>query len=245
VLAVYVQAGAAWLSVVASGFVVRSREHLPYPTRRDAQREILRSNSFFWLRAGQLLYGETIPLILAYLSTAEQLAYFGVAEKSLLMIASLMNPISQAILPFISRHVANRGVVPWKIVLTFLLVTTSASAVICSMIAYNAEFVIDLVFGRQFAGCAPALRIFCATGPLVVVSMVIGYFVLIPLHRERYLVVSSLIGGVVSIVISVALVPSMGAAGAAFARLGPEAIIAVMLGILFIRVSREQANRPT
>jgi PST family polysaccharide transporter len=235
VVAVYTQAAANWLSLLAAFLVLGWRERIISPTRYGIWDQMVASSTFFWLRAGQLVYGGAVPLILGYLSTSRELAYFGIADKFLVLIVALMNPLSQALVPFFSRHTTERGFLPLPTILLILFATVTLCCAFCTAVAFEAENIVHLVFGQDFIQSVPALKLFCICGPLVVSSIVISQFVLIPLRMERYVIMTALPSGALSILVTIFLVPPYGAIGAATARLITELLIASVLAVVFIK----------
>jgi O-antigen/teichoic acid export membrane protein len=109
------------------------------------------------------------------------------------------------------------------------LVASLALAVILALIAWvGSEWALSLLFGREFAAAARALRILSA-GLIVVFPIWILHSVAISVTAERVLLRTTAIGVVVNVALNFLLIPAAGRDGAAMATVIGEALSCVLL----------------
>ncbi len=93
----------------------------------------------------------------------------------------------------------------------------------------GAPLAIDVLAGDSFAESIPVLRIHGVAVPFTFLALTFG-FVLVSLHRHRVILLAAALALGLSVVITLMLVPVLGAEGGAVATLVVEAAIAALYG---------------
>ncbi len=92
--------------------------------------------------------------------------------------------------------------------------------------------VINILAGRDFEGAVLPMRLLMLTLPLIGVTNILGIQMLVPLGKERAVLISVAAGAAADLVLNLVLIPAYGAAGAAMGTLIAEmAVAAVQLPI--------------
>lgn len=94
--------------------------------------------------------------------------------------------------------------------------------------------VIDLVYGSEFAGAAPVLRIHILAAPFVFLGVAAGQW-FIDRGLTRAVMVRTSLGAALNIMLNIALIPAMGGSGAAIATLVSYGVA----GVFFNGVRRQ------
>ena len=100
-----------------------------------------------------------------------------------------------------------------------------------AMVAYvevSADVLINVFSGEAFHSAVPVLRILAPTVILIGMTNIMGIQMLIPLGREKMVLVSEVGGAVTDLVINIVLIPRYGAIGAAIGTLVAEIVVLVI-----------------
>ena len=99
-------------------------------------------------------------------------------------------------------------------------------------ISFLAPVIISLIAGGDFAGATPVLRVLIWSRLFATLGTARGIFMVCEGHR-RLAVVFAAVGAAVNFALNIALIPPLGAMGAAMATLITEALVAVVLPLCF------------
>jgi O-antigen/teichoic acid export membrane protein len=92
-----------------------------------------------------------------------------------------------------------------------------------------------LVYGEEYAGTAPVVRVLAAALPLLA-TLSVASAVVIGVGRIRIPLLLGVCAGAVDIALSVALIPELDAVGAALAFFGAQAVVALPLAVYAARL---------
>lgn len=129
---------------------------------------MLRSSGYFWGRLAFALYSSMNSVVLGGVSLA-QTGIFNVAEQIYKAGQSVGGPISQAMLPALTRSRNTR--VLWKMLPALVAVLVLG----CAAVALLAPWAVRLAFGEHYQSSVPVLYIFLLTIPVTISGMVLGY----------------------------------------------------------------------
>lgn len=159
-----------------------------------------RSSSYFWSRIATTVYGATNSVIIGILyPQGAIMGLYSSSEKLMTTARSAFSPIADSMYPYM---VKNKD---YKLIKKVLTVLMPLIIVGCTGVFIFAEEFCVLLFGAEFAGSAPYLRLLL---PIVAISLptyIFGFPVLSPLGLAKYANVSVIIGAVLHAVQLVAL----------------------------------------
>jgi lipopolysaccharide exporter len=180
-----------------------------------------------------LAYYRSGTIALSLLSTPRQTAAFAAASTLAWGLLSVANAVTTGLLPRLAaaHDVAERVAVTRR-ALAWL---SALGAVLGGLVAILAHPLLVLVFGRRYGGAAGPLALLAAATVLIAPTGVLGT-ALVAAGRVRPLAVQVAASLAVNLVVLVALVPRLGAWGAATATLVCEA---VALALVFRAAMRE------
>lgn len=149
------------------------------------------SSGYFWSRIASTVHGATNSVILGILyPVGNTLGYYTSAEKLMATARSALTPISDSLYPYM---VKNRD---YKLVKKILCYLMPLIILGCTVVWIFCEPFCVLLFGEEFRGSAPLLRLLL---PVIVISLptyIFGFPVLSPMGLERYANTSVIIGAV-------------------------------------------------
>lgn len=180
------------------------------------------------------LYVYASMIITSFVAGEEQTGLFAASFRVIVVAAAVPALIVAVALPVLARaarddHVRLRYAMQRLFEVSVLL---GAAAVLG--LTLGAGFVIEVMAGARFAGAAEVLRIQAFALPASFLLAVWGYG-LLSLHRHRALLVSNLLALAVCAGLVLALAPSLGARGSAFAMLACECVVAVAYLVALLR----------
>jgi O-antigen/teichoic acid export membrane protein len=208
----------------------------------------LRIDRRFWRQ----LFAETLPyaialsiaavyvyvtvIVVSLISSATQTGLFATSFRVIAAVLAIPTMLLTAIFPLMlrtrSEHAGELGPAVGRVFTV---------AVICGVwmslaIVLGANVIVDLIAGRHGHGAVPVLRI---QGLVLAVSFLStsSALGLISLRRYRALMISSAAALTMDIVLSLLLVPSLGARGGAIADVVTEAAAAAGLSLTLVRAT--------
>ena len=229
------QAVFAILSLVVLTVGMARAVPLVAPTRSGVLATLRGASRIFGVRAASGLYSQANALILATLTGAVTVAFFGGAERIIRASVNLLQPLTQTFLPRVSYlSVTNprRGI---HVIEVSLLVIGAVGAAFGLCAFFGASLLARVLLGPGYAPVAPVLRALSPLPLLVAVDTVLGLYWAVPFGHERALLRSALIAGVVNLTLALALVPHWGALGMASAVVSAELTVTVCLAALYLR----------
>lgn len=168
-------------------------------------------------------------ILLGTLSTMEQTGYFDNADRIVRVLLALVSSISVVIFPQVANAFKNKD--SQKVIqltkLTFDVVNVIIVPMVIGIISISDVFS-DLFFGSEFQGINIVLSVLVLELLFMGYSSVLGSQYLVATGQSRYLSIA-VIGGLISSgILSVLLIPSYGAVGAAIASVVGEATIMII-----------------
>ncbi|MBM0204266.1 oligosaccharide flippase family protein [Micromonospora sp. STR1s_5] len=214
--------GAAQIFCIAN---IRRTAPIRLKMSEDAVHALVRGAPMFLMTACIAVYTVSGPLILAWLSTPEQVGYFGVAEKLIGAALQLLGPACAVLLPYMAKNLA-RDPDRAMLVLRYSLLTLVAGAAIGTTgTMLVGRTVLAWLLGPGYEASAEVLVVLSAVLPLSVALQCISMLLLFPLGRDRTVTAVALSGGLAYLVFALLLVPSQGALGLAYSRIAAEIVL--------------------
>jgi O-antigen/teichoic acid export membrane protein len=173
------------------------------------------------LALATVAYYRAGTLVLAGLADGTETAMFGIAASVAFGLLMVPNAITTALLPRLSAENELRSRVACA--RRALGVTVLVSVLLAAAAAAVVPLLLPAVLGSRYEGAGPPFAILCAGIPLIATSGVIGT-TLLSIGRLRPLGVQVALSLAVNLVVLVALVPVLGAVGAALATVACEAV---------------------
>jgi len=193
---------------------------------------LIRSSSTIFLYSGSsVLLVASSTYLLSILSTQAEVGAFGAAERLVAVGLSVMGPAGQIFVPritalFLRDEHAAYGLVRKAML---LLVGIGLCGLACSLLL--GHWIVPLIFGAGFERSVQILQYLALVFPLNAMTLVLGSYVLIPLHKENTLARVALFGAAVNLLCAIPLGIAHGAQGMAIARIAGELV--VLVGLIY------------
>jgi O-antigen/teichoic acid export membrane protein len=198
--------------------------------------------SFAAAAAVGTLYVYVIVLVMSLVSSEREIGFFGASFRVFLVVGSVAGLLVSVAFPVLSRaarddHERLRYALQRLFEVSVIVGTWGALGTVL-----GAPVAIDVVAGSDFDPAVPTLQI---QGAAVFASFLLATwgFALISLHRHAALLLANAVALVLSVGFSLALVPEMGAKGAAVTTVIGETGLALAYIVALVRHSPELRPR--
>lgn len=205
----------------------RVRSYLPSPCEVAAR---VKPNLVLFVPVVAVsLYTVLDRVMLGQMSSMEQTGYFESALKVAQMPFTLISALGTVMLPRVSNLMARGESGEAR---RYLGVSMWLALMLSSVFAFGLAGVADVFapvfFGQGFEACGPLICALVAEMPFMAWANVLRTQYLIPAGRDRAYVLSVIVGAVVNVVVNVALIPPLGAMGAAMGTVAAEAAVCIV-----------------
>lgn len=223
------------VGVAFTAFFVRDLVPLRPRFRRTAWWPLVRDTIPYAIAiALNSAYFRVAVVIMSLTATELQTGYFSTSFRVIEVLIGVPALIIGAAFPILSRAVRDDrrrfGAASERLFELAVL----AGALVAVVIGLGAGVAIQVLGGDEAAPAADVLRIQGVAMVATFVSVACGY-PLLSLRRNRDLLIANLAALVAIIVLTLALVPSLQAEGAAIAAVGAETALAVVLSVMLKR----------
>lgn len=180
------------------------------------------------------MYTTTNTFLLGLLTNNTLVGYYSIAEKIILAVNGLLNPISQALYPFISRNVNTDKT---KSIL-FIRKLTKIMAVVGLVLSLGlfifSKTIILLIFGQAYYNSIIILQILSVIPFAVSLSTIFGIETMLTFNYKRAFTTIVMLGGILDIVLGIILILLIKEIGIAISFVITEIFITVAM-FLFLQ----------
>ena len=208
----------------------------------DVILELSRGNCLIWLAAmGALSFGALNQIMLKHYCGAAQLGGYAAGWQIASVATLLLHQVGRIGNP--ATACSTRTEMNRRSRIRFLLryagVMLLTAAPICIPLLFVPELVVETVFSPEYASSAGTLRVFSAYVLILSLGIVASQYV-ISARMERNYFASVVVGGLVSLMLCVTLIPRLGGLGAALALLMSHGTSMTLYSVAMIQHLRKQ-----
>lgn len=201
--------------------------------RLNLLRHLIPALKIFILNLVISIYVNLDSVMLGFLKNEESVGYYAAATRLTKAILGIVSSLGAVLLPRLSNMITNGQKEEFQ-----LLANKAASFTI----ALSLPMSVGLIFMA-----APIIHIFCGNGfepsiltlklvaPIVLfigLSGIIGMQILYPQGREKYVIISTMVGACINLLINYLLIPQYGQYGAALGTVIAEFMVTVIMILL-------------
>ena len=237
-----------YIAIMCGGFLISQLALWPFLRRfvgfyRPHLREVrahLRPNLVLFVSVIAIsLYNTLSTIMLGAMAGETEVGFFDNAVKIVSVPTALVGAVGTVMLPRTSALLAQGREAEASVhVDRTMLVVMAFSGVTVFGIPSVAYPLVGIFYGAGFEASAAALVVLCAKVPLLAFGNVMRTQYLIPKKLDNVFLVSALYGAAASVTVNLALIPSFGSLGAAFASVAAE------LAVLAYQAFRVRGNFP-
>ncbi|TNV68456.1 flippase [Trichococcus shcherbakoviae] len=179
--------------------------------------------TFFAMSVATSVYINMDTVMLGFMRSDNEVGLYNAAVKIKAILTALVASLGTVLLPRMSYYINTNKKNEFKDMtakaLNFVILISLPLTIY--FIVYAKE-VIMFLSGSNYLGAIPTMQIITPTIIFIGLTNVLGIQVLLPLNRERGVLISVIVGAIVNIAINMILIPKMGADGAALGTLFAE-----------------------
>ena len=184
---------------------------------------------FFAMACATTLYTHMDTLMLGFMLTKADVGYYNAAVRIKTLLVSIVTSLGAVLLPRSSFLIQTRQWKKFRKVsrkaLSFVFILSSSFMIY--FILY-ARYGIMLLSGGYYEPAILPMRIIMPTLLFIGVTNVTGIQIMVPMGKEKSVLVSELAGLVVNLIINMLLIPRMASTGAAIGTLFAELTVLVV-----------------
>jgi O-antigen/teichoic acid export membrane protein len=196
---------------------------------------------FFAMACATTVYTNLDTVMLGFMTNNDvEVGYYSASVRIKSILVSIVTSMGAVLLPRASYYVEHGELEQFRKITAKALnfVMLFATPVMLYFI-YFAKEGIFLLSGENYAGAIIPMQLIMPTLLLIGLSNVLGIQILVPLGREKTVLWSIIAGAVVDVVLNILWIPAYGAAGAAAATTGAEAVV---LAVQIVALRKETAS---
>lgn len=228
------------VSLLASAAIARREIAKTKITLRDGVKEIRDTTVFFITSMNGVIMTAGATYLLSIMASSEQVGYYGTAEKFITVAIALLNPIGQVLMPTITRLHANAPEQAFRLAGKGIMAETAYGILGPCVGVLLAPFAIPVILGQAFTQSVPVFQVMICALPFIAIKHAMILYLLIPMRKEKYFMVSSLLNVSLMLAAVAVFVPSQGAMGMVWARMGAECATALFMIALVYKIGLAQ-----
>ena len=187
-----------------------------WPTPSSVWNALRLGGSMFLFRAVQSLSGSVNRLVLGAVAPVAVLGEYAGAERITRVFQQGMWPVNQALYPKMTQQAQNNPGNAMKTVRLSLLFLGALGLIFGLAIFFGGPLLVHLVLGQAFQNSVPVLRVFALWIPLVALSTVIIFQLLLPNQLDKQFNIVNFTAALVGIGAALFLAPRFSAIGIAW-----------------------------
>ncbi len=188
-----------------------------WPTPSSVWNALRLGGSMFLFRAVQGLSGSLNRLVLGSVAPVAVLGEYAGAERITRVFQQGMWPVNQALYPKLTQQAQHNSRRSRKTVRLSVLFLGGLGLVLGLTVFFGAPLLVHLVLGPAFQDSVPVLRVFALWIPLIALSTVIIFQLLLPNQLDNQFNFVNVTAGLTGIGAAFLLAPRIGATGIAWA----------------------------
>ncbi|WP_243830253.1 flippase [Caballeronia sp. SBC1] len=243
-IAVGIQAAAPVLTAIFSMVAAQRLGVLRSPmlSWSSVRSRLEKSTDMFVSSASVTLFGATNTVILASLAGPYQVGLYVAADKLKTVGNMVPAQINTILYPRISALMVDAPRAAAKLTLIGLIATAATTMLGVLVVTFLSGHLTSLILGSAFHDSATVLQLLCLATLFGNLAYFLGLQVLVPFADSRRRSIVMLVGGALSISLSIVLVPRYGANGAAGSFLIAEIAILCTYLLIILRSTPMRAH---
>lgn len=193
----------------------------------DLKRHLQPVFTFFALSVAVSIYTSMDTVMLGFLSSNEEVAYYALATKLKMILATTIAALGPVLLPRISYCLAHQKREEFLSYIEKSLHFVILLAFPVTIFFFTmASQVVDILGGAEYVPAVKCVKVITTAVLPLGVGNIACQQILAPMGKEKLTMYSTILGALINIMINLLLIPEYGAVGAAVATVLAEGIIA-------------------
>ncbi len=191
----------------------------------------------FFSTAGVSLYTNTNTVVVGLVAGPSAAGFFAAADKVVRGLHGFLTPIARVAFPRLAYQISRDSALTYQLLRRLLRVQALASGLLAAVLFASAPWLVDFLFGPEYAPATVVLQIMAPLLFIVAMSNVFGVQTMLPLGLHRQFSSVLLAAGMLNVVLILPLTAIMAHTGAAIALLATETVVTLTMLLLLLRRS--------
>lgn len=205
------------------------------PTFSSVGRALRLGWSMFLFRAAQGIFGSLNGLVLGWVAPLAALGQYAGAERISRVFQQGLWPVNQALYPKLTKQMHERPDDAMKMVKLSFCFLGGLGLLFGVALFLGAPLLVHVVLGDAYHGSVAALRVFSLWIPLVALSTVITFQLLLPNQMDYQFNVVIFTAGLLSFGGALLLAPGFQAVGIAWSAVGAQLYTLIGISVVLVR----------
>ena len=184
---------------------------------------------FFGMSVAATIYSNLDTVMLGFIKSNYEVGLYNAAIKIKSVLVGVVTSLGAVLLPrssyYIEKGLKQEFLDITRKGLNFVFIAAGSLTVFFMIFA---EESIMLLSGKEFAGAIQPMILIMPTLILIGTSNIIGLQMLVPMGREKEVLISEIVGAIANIIVNATLIPVLAASGAAIGTVVAELIVVLV-----------------
>jgi PST family polysaccharide transporter len=197
------------IAVLGSWIIIKYRFdiHPSFQSFNKVKKYFIENTALFLSRAFINIYTISTTFILGIFTNSIIVGYYVTADKIVQIIKSLYGPISQSLYPYISKIAHHNKELALMKIRKITKLVALITLLLSIVLFFSAKIIIFLIAGKDFIESITILRIMSFLPFIVALSNIAGIQTMLTFGKDKAFSVILLIASLVSLLLSIILVP--------------------------------------
>lgn len=197
--------------------------------KMQIQRHLIPIAIFFGMTVATTIYTNLDTVMLGMMCGDAETGIYDSAVKIKSILVSAVSALGIVLLPRITTYIRENDYENFERVSGHALnIVMIMSLSFIAFTEINAENIIISFSGNSFYKAIKVLKYIAPTIFLIGITNVVGIQMLVPLGKEKWVLISEIVGAITDFGLNLLLIPYMGALGATLGTLGAEFVVTVV-----------------
>lgn len=197
--------------------------------KMQIRRHLIPIAIFFGMTVATTIYTNLDTVMLGIMCGDAETGIYDSAVKIKSILVSAVSALGIVLLPRITSYIRENDYESFKRVSGHALnIVMIMSLSFIAFTEINAENIIFSFSGNSFYNAIKVLKYITPTIFLIGITNVVGMQMLVPLGKEKWVLISEIMGAITDFGLNLLLIPYMGALGAALGTLGAEVVVTIV-----------------
>ena len=195
----------------------------------DLKRHLKPIFVFFAMSVAVTIYTQMDSVMLGFIKGTTENGYYDAAVKIKMLMVSFITSLGTVIMPRAAYHLERDENEKFnELAGKAMSFVVALSVPFCIYFILYASPAIMLLSGEGFISSIAPMKLIMPTIVLIGITNIIGIQVMVPLKREKGVLYAEISGAVINLIVNAALIPKLGAAGAAIGTVIAEAVVLIV-----------------
>jgi len=184
---------------------------------------------FFAMACATTIYTHLDTVMLGFMKSDTDVGYYNAAVKIKTILVSIVTSLGAVLLPRASYYVQQNKMDEFRKISTKALnFVFLISLPLTVYFIYYAKQGIFFLSGSAYGGAVIPMQIIMPTLIFIGITNILGIQILVPLGKEKTVLLSEVVGAVIDLILNAVLIPKLASAGAAIGTLVAEFAVLIV-----------------